>query len=254
MTSPTANKPLGWYADPSGRHELRFWDGAAWTAQVADGGVLGVDQPARPATPPVAPPPAPPASLFGPPPASYAAGPANHGPAQPAWRAGQATMPSPPPSPPGAGLPAWAPTPVFGAPPVPGAFMATGTTPPLASLGQRFGAYLLDAVLCVVTLFIGYLIWSCITFSRGQTPAKSLLGHRVIKQQTGVAAGWGDMFLRNVVIQGALGLVGLFLFGIPTVVAACFIFGGTLHQTGWDRMMGTLVVVDREGVTVPPGR
>jgi uncharacterized RDD family membrane protein YckC len=34
----------GWWApDPSGRHEYRWWDGSAWTDQVADRGVQGVD-------------------------------------------------------------------------------------------------------------------------------------------------------------------------------------------------------------------
>lgn len=33
----------GWHADPLGRHEQRYWDGARWTAHVSDGGVLGVD-------------------------------------------------------------------------------------------------------------------------------------------------------------------------------------------------------------------
>ncbi len=32
-----------WYADPCGRHELRYWDGAAWTENVADAGQAGVD-------------------------------------------------------------------------------------------------------------------------------------------------------------------------------------------------------------------
>lgn len=33
----------GWYKDPSGRHEQRYWDGTVWTGNVADGGVLGDD-------------------------------------------------------------------------------------------------------------------------------------------------------------------------------------------------------------------
>jgi len=32
-----------WYADPMARHDHRWWDGAAWTAHVADGGVAGLD-------------------------------------------------------------------------------------------------------------------------------------------------------------------------------------------------------------------
>ena len=32
-----------WYADPSGRHELRYWDGTAWTDHVSDQGVTSTD-------------------------------------------------------------------------------------------------------------------------------------------------------------------------------------------------------------------
>src|SRR5215216_1811101 len=37
----------GWAADPCGRHELRYWDGAAWTDHVSDAGVTGRDEPDR---------------------------------------------------------------------------------------------------------------------------------------------------------------------------------------------------------------
>ena len=33
----------GWYPDPVGRHEHRYWNGAGWTAQISDGGRLGED-------------------------------------------------------------------------------------------------------------------------------------------------------------------------------------------------------------------
>jgi hypothetical protein len=33
----------GWFADPSGRHELRYWDGQRWTEQVSDRGTQAVD-------------------------------------------------------------------------------------------------------------------------------------------------------------------------------------------------------------------
>ena len=32
-----------WAADPAGRHEVRYWDGASWTANVSDGGQQGDD-------------------------------------------------------------------------------------------------------------------------------------------------------------------------------------------------------------------
>ena len=51
----------GWQADPFGRHELRYWDGAAWTAHVSDGGTTSTDEPvpSEGAPPPPPPPPAP---------------------------------------------------------------------------------------------------------------------------------------------------------------------------------------------------
>ncbi len=33
----------GWYPDPGGRHQVRFWDGERWTRHVGDGGVHGFD-------------------------------------------------------------------------------------------------------------------------------------------------------------------------------------------------------------------
>ena len=50
---PTSGIP-GWHRDPSGRHQLRWWDGAAFTDQVADGGVTSTD-PGIGAPPPTAP-------------------------------------------------------------------------------------------------------------------------------------------------------------------------------------------------------
>src|SRR5215475_15236986 len=41
--------PAGWYADPAGRHEKRYWDGTGWTAGVSDGGVAATDPPGAPA-------------------------------------------------------------------------------------------------------------------------------------------------------------------------------------------------------------
>jgi putative membrane protein len=40
--------PSGWYADPAGRHERRYWHDGRWTEQVADGGRRSSD-PAMPA-------------------------------------------------------------------------------------------------------------------------------------------------------------------------------------------------------------
>jgi hypothetical protein len=40
---PPPPTPPVWAADPAGRSELRYWDGARWTEHVSDQGVQGVD-------------------------------------------------------------------------------------------------------------------------------------------------------------------------------------------------------------------
>jgi hypothetical protein len=35
--------PAGWKADPTGRHQFRYWDGSLWTENVADAGVQARD-------------------------------------------------------------------------------------------------------------------------------------------------------------------------------------------------------------------
>jgi hypothetical protein len=49
--SPAADggaAPSGWYPDPAGRHEQRYWHEGRWTEHVADGGRRSSD-PATPA-------------------------------------------------------------------------------------------------------------------------------------------------------------------------------------------------------------
>ena len=39
----TAAAPAGWHPDPTGRHQHRYWDGRAWTANVATNGTTATD-------------------------------------------------------------------------------------------------------------------------------------------------------------------------------------------------------------------
>ena len=36
-------RAAGWQVDPTGRHQVRYWDGAGWTVHVADNGITGTD-------------------------------------------------------------------------------------------------------------------------------------------------------------------------------------------------------------------
>lgn len=44
-SSPAPAVPSGWYADPSGRFEIRYWDGESWTEHVSRGGQQSTDPP-----------------------------------------------------------------------------------------------------------------------------------------------------------------------------------------------------------------
>jgi uncharacterized RDD family membrane protein YckC len=112
----------------------------------------------------------------------------------------------------------------------------------LSSRWLRFGAYLLEVVLMVVTLFIGWIIWSLIVWRNGQTPAKQLLGMRVIKRDELELAGWGRMCLRELPCKFAINLVG----AITTIgyVLDLWLLWDSERQQLWDKMAGTLVVND----------
>ncbi|HVX17692.1 MAG TPA: DUF2510 domain-containing protein [Acidimicrobiales bacterium] len=49
---PDPSPVIGWYADPTRRHQHRFWDGQAWTSRVADDGLEASDPPVATSTGP----------------------------------------------------------------------------------------------------------------------------------------------------------------------------------------------------------
>src|SRR5690242_10889684 len=69
MTQLFAQPAAGWYADPSGQHEARYWDGTRWTDRVADRGVENRGSDPTPLETPAGP-------VAGDPPVATGAGPA----------------------------------------------------------------------------------------------------------------------------------------------------------------------------------
>ena len=61
---------------------------------------------------------------------------------------------------------------------------------------RRFTAWVLEIVLISGTAYIGWFIWSLITWGRGQTPAQNLLRIISINETTGAAAKRPQMFIR----------------------------------------------------------
>lgn len=119
----------------------------------------------------------------------------------------------------------------------------------LSTAGKRFGAFLLEAVLVVVTLVVGWLIWALIVFGRGQTPAKQLLDMRVMHHPEQRAASWGRMFLREIVAKQIIGFVAaVTLVGF---ILYLWLLWDKNNQQLWDKIVDTVVVDDPTGTLAP---
>lgn len=122
------------------------------------------------------------------------------------------------------------------------------TTPPLfpagvmpASPWLRFGAYLLEGLLVIVTLFVGWMIWAAILAQRGQTPAKRLLKLRVIDAKKLVPVGFAKMFW----IRGILADIVAQIAILCTLGVLVFLpFWDKRKQNLWDKVSSTYVVCD----------
>jgi len=90
-----------------------------------------------------------------------------------------------------------------------------GSSVRLVTAGGRLGAFLLECVLCLFTLGLGWMVWSLVVWGRGQTPAKQVLKMVCLTQRTGEPMTWGQMFLREFIIKGvAFGFVNAITFGV----------------------------------------
>ena len=150
---------------------------------------------------------------------------------------------APPPPPPSGGF---APPPAPGGYAVPMAGGVPGGGLQLTSNGKRFGSYLLEGLLIIVTLFIGWFIWWLIVWAKAQTPAKQLMKMRVVKIDENRPATYGEMALRELV--GKV-LLGWFTGGITTLVGGIMILADDKgHQALWDKFASTTVVDDPNNV------
>ncbi len=65
---------------------------------------------------------------------------------------------------------------------------------------RRLIAWVLEIVLVIGTGYFGWLIWSFITWGKGQTPAQNLLRMMSINEKTGSAAKRPQMFIRFILV------------------------------------------------------
>lgn len=105
-----------------------------------------------------------------------------------------------------------------------------------------FGTYLLEAVLFVVTLGVGWYIWLIFTAQTAQTPAKRLLGVYILDADTRSPVSTGRVWIREVLVKQLLvGLLGL-VTGVASLIDAIWVFFDRNRQALHDKVAGTIVV------------
>ena len=122
--------------------------------------------------------------------------------------------------------------------------------PQLASVGRRLAALALDSLIAILTLLIGFVVWSLVVYGRGQTPGKQLVG--IYAGQVGdphIPLSWGSMFLREFVIKELL--FGLLLNAATGGIVWALdylwaLWDGSGHsQTLHDKVVGSSVYKSR---------
>lgn len=107
------------------------------------------------------------------------------------------------------------------------------------SNGKRLGAALLDVLLFVLTCGIGWLIWSVVLWSQATTPAKKMLGLRIVDAASGAPATMNQMLLRQLVGHWILDSVS---GGLVSLASAVLILVNPNRQGVWDYLAKTTVV------------
>ncbi len=111
----------------------------------------------------------------------------------------------------------------------------------LVSPWVRLGAYLLESLLVTVTIGIGWTIWAAMLAGTGQTPAKRLLGLRVVGADTMRPVGMGRMFWMRGLVAGMVAFFAiLFTLGVLLFMP----FWDRRNQNLWDKVSSTYVVAD----------
>ena len=128
-------------------------------------------------------------------------------------------------------------------------FLAAPRGVQAAGLGRRVVAWILDQILFVLLLIIGYLIWLLFTAGDGQTPAKRLLHIRAVRAD-GSPSDWGWTMLRELSVK--IALFGILIRVVPLVGQIAWIadllwaFWDRDRQALHDKVMKTVVIDERE--------
>jgi len=115
----------------------------------------------------------------------------------------------------------------------------------LATFQHRLGALALDCALSILTLGIGWIIWSLIVWGEGQTPGKKILKIRVYAATTEKPATWGHMAVREFLFWLTVSIAGTIFAPLALVwfiLEIVWFFKDGKSRTLRDEWAKTLVV------------
>jgi uncharacterized RDD family membrane protein YckC len=107
-----------------------------------------------------------------------------------------------------------------------------------------FGSWLLEGVLFLLTLGLGWLIWLFFAAKKAQSPAKSLTNIYIVNLETGRAVSAGEVWLRDVVLK--LIVVNIVPFG--HLVDAVWVLVDRDRQSLHDKIVKTVPVYAPNGL------
>ena len=91
----------------------------------------------------------------------------------------------------------------------------------------------------VVSLFVGWLVWSIVLWKQSTSPGKKMLGMTIVDVNTGAPATMQQMVMREAVGKWVVGSVAA---GITTLASFVMLFTTPKRQGVWDYIGGTTVV------------
>ena len=120
---------------------------------------------------------------------------------------------------------------------------------PAASLGKRIEALALTPLLFVVTLGVGWLVWSVIEWRDGRTPSYRLLGLRVVR----ISDERPIRFARSLARSSICCVLVIPTIAACCVIGICFVFGASPpddlfshpRTAPWDYLTATKVTEER---------
>ena len=104
---------------------------------------------------------------------------------------------------------------------------------------RRLGGALLDVVLLIFTLFIGWFIWSLFVVQRGQTPGKQITRMYIMREDGSRAGGWYTLLRELVVKELLFGAIKAVTAGIAGIAGALCCTWDRDRQCLWDKITST---------------